>query len=144
MNATATNGLTTGTRRTRLADDTYRYTGLIRHHGTVIAECGHEHTNRDQPRYHTPSARTCAERILDGARRRSTADRYATEYRDAWKGMARAMGGSVKAGEKAKATAAAHAAHYLAAVDTVRALLDPNIVDMRTEAEILAYYQLPL
>lgn len=144
MPTTTANGISVGTRRTTHADDTFRYTGVIRHNGQTIADCGHHHTNRDQPGYRTPSARTCAERLLDGARKQRIADRYATDYRNSWQAAARLGSGTRRNIEQAKAAAAARADAYLAAVATVRALLDPADVDLRTEDEVLAPYRLPL
>ncbi len=50
--------LTIGTRRITVAGG-YRYTGQLRNGRTVLAECGHEHDNRNQ------STRTSGESATD-------------------------------------------------------------------------------
>lgn len=79
-------GLTVGTRRTESGTDTgYAYTGLIRIGRKVAADCGHLHRNRDKPtHHHGRSARGCAERILNAARRPDYATEIVTEVRDGW------------------------------------------------------------
>ncbi|MEU7591268.1 hypothetical protein AB0A95_33850 [Micromonospora sp. NPDC049230] len=100
-----------------------RFIGLVRRGRAVLVECGHEHTNRDWTTgANGISAVDCARRIIAGAARPATADRYATETRNRWLALTGQAGfvHSAATIEAAKATAAADAAAYLAAVAAVR------------------------
>ena len=138
---TATTAPKAGTRRVRYADDSFRYVGQVRQGARVVTECGHEHLNRDVTTQTSGvSARDCAERIISGAHRQRRADDHAARYRSA----VRPATYGRKAADLARADAEARAEAFLAAVDAVRALLDPADIDLRTAAEVAAPYRLPL
>lgn len=123
--ATVTSGLAIGTRRTDHGTAGYTYTGILRHHGHIVAECGHEHTNRDVTSgANGRSAADCARDILAGAYNAHTADHNADVFRNRWVNLTR--GGFVASKttiELAKVSAAQAADTYEAAVATTRAFL---------------------
>lgn len=101
----------------------FAYVGLVKLGRKVLAECGHEHANRDwSTGVAGGSAKSCAESILDGARRPATAEHVAGRLRTAPVGLRPGAGFAHPAGtiEAARAAAEANAAGYLAAVATVR------------------------
>lgn len=121
MNATP---ITVGTQRTRTADG-YRHTGVLRHGNTILATCGHEHTNRDQStRTSGESARDCITMALRSTVNAATRDDRADSYRNAWMRLTRGSF-TVPAStiDKAKADSAANADQFLALVDRIAHLL---------------------
>jgi hypothetical protein len=122
-------GLRVSTRRVAGGVDgrDFAYVGLVKLGRTVVAECGHEHANRDwAATVAGGSAKSCAESILDGARRPATAEHVARKIRTAPLGLRPAAGFQHPAGtiEAARAAAEKNEAGYLAAVATVREHLD--------------------
>lgn len=125
----APTGLRVSTRRVAGGVDgrDFAYVGLVKLGRTVIADCGHEHANRDwSTGVAGGSAKSCAESILDGARRPATAEHVAGRLRTAPIGLRPGAGFEHPAGtiEAAKAAAEKNAAGYLAAVAAVREHLD--------------------
>lgn len=126
MQTTQTRGLTVGTRRTGTAHDGYTYTGVLRHNGRAVVECGHQHTNRDMSSgANGRSAADCARDVLAGARNAHTAASNTAGFRDRWLKLTR--GGFVTPEsviDAARASAAQAADAYEAAVAATRAHLD--------------------
>lgn len=101
------------------------YVGVVRRGRAIVAECGHEHTNRDWTTgANGTSATDCARAILAGAANPTTAEHHATRLRNAWTALASAAGHAYPASviAAAQVTAAAGADSYLSAVSTVRTL----------------------
>jgi hypothetical protein len=101
----------------------WSYVGLVKLGRKVVAECGHLHANRDWPAgVAGGSAKSCAESILDGARRPATAEHTAKRIRTAPLGLRPAAGFQHPAGtiEAAREIAEKNEATYLAAVAAVR------------------------
>lgn len=122
-------GLRVSTRRVAGGVDgrDFAYVGLVKLGRRVVAECGHEHANRDwSATVAGGSAKSCAESILDGARRPATAEHVAKRIRTAPLGLRPAAGFEHPAGtiEAARAAAEKNTATYLAAVAAVREHLD--------------------
>lgn len=102
-----------------------RYVGVVRRGSAIVAECGHEHTNRDwSTGANGASATDCARAILAGAANPHTAEHTAARLRDAWMALTSNAGHTFTAATiaAAKTTAASAADSYLAAVATVRTL----------------------
>jgi hypothetical protein len=105
----------------------WSFVGVVRLGRAIVAECGHLHANRDWPTGTvTGSAKSCAERILDGARRPAAAEHNARQLRTAPLGLHPAAGFQHPAGtiEAAREIAEKNEASYLAAVVAVREHLD--------------------
>jgi hypothetical protein len=123
-----------GTRRVPGANDRdFRYVGVVRVNGgrggstgRIVAECGHEHANRDWSTGAAGgSAKDCARQIIAGAQNPATAEHTAKRIRTAPTGLRPGAGFQHPAGtiEAAAAIATSNAEAYLAAVATVRAHL---------------------
>lgn len=115
--------ITIGTRRTTGGHNgrDYRYIGVLRHGTTILAECGHEHANRDRGGDSATDCITLAVRLtaLPVEARHMTADRFRNE----WLRLTR--GGFQQTAEtiaKAKVDSHAKAEAYLALVDELTAL----------------------
>ena len=96
-----------------------RFVGVVRRGRTVLAECGHEHTNRDWTTgANGTSATDCARAIIAGAANPATAEQHANRLRNAWLALTTQAGFVAPASTiaAAKADAAAAADAYLAAV----------------------------
>lgn len=104
-----------------------RYAGVVRRGRATLAECGHEHTNRDwTTSANGTSATDCARAILAGAANPTTAEHHADRLRRSWERLTSGAGFSAPAAtiEAAKVASSAAADSYLAAVATVRTLTD--------------------
>lgn len=123
MTKTPTTSLNPGTRRVQMADGTFRYVGQVRCGGDVVAECGHEHRNRDMSsKTNGTSATDCVRDIINGAQLTSAAEYIADRIRTRWQRTSAA--GFVAPREPAGAAeqrCAAAAAAYLDAVAKARA-----------------------
>jgi len=112
-------GLRPGSRRVASSsgDRDYRYIGVVRLDGRPIAECGHEHRNRDWN-----GATDCARAVLAGAANPNVAAAAAGTICDRWMPLTHATGHTYSKTTIDAAKTAAHtdAATYRAAVDTVR------------------------
>jgi hypothetical protein len=127
----APTGLRVSTRRVAGGADgrDWSYVGLVKLGRRVVAECGHLHANRDwSATVAGGSAKSCAESILDGARRPATAEHVAKRIRTAPLGLRPGAGFQHPAGtiEAAREIAEKNEASYLAAVAAVREHL-PNL-----------------
>ncbi|MFI7608868.1 hypothetical protein ACIBTV_27660 [Micromonospora sp. NPDC049366] len=103
------------------------YAGVVRRGRAILAECGHQHTNRDwTTAAGGTSATDCARSIIAGAANPATAEHTAAQLRNAWIALTSNAGHAFPASTiaAAKATAAEAATTYLAAVAAVRALTD--------------------
>lgn len=115
--------ITIGTRRVSGGRDgrDYRYVGVLRDGRAVVAECGHEHANRDPG---GDSAADCMRMVLRATVRDAIRDDVAARYRQEWQRLTR--GGFQQTAEtiaRAEADSAAKAAAFLVLVDEVAALL---------------------
>lgn len=125
MNTVTRTALTVGTRRINLGNGQHAYTGVLRHNGRIVVECGHQHTNRDVTSgINGRSASDCARDVLAGARNDHTARHNAQTMRNGWLKLTR--GGFVTSKttiDKAKMHAAQRADAYGSAVAATRAFL---------------------
>ncbi len=106
----------------------YRYIGLIRRgrRGPIVAECGHEHTNRtDSTKPGGRSAVDCAYDVLEGAADPAIAEHVSMRWADRWQALTRGTGHTYTAETiaKTRAASAADAQAYLAAVEAARAAM---------------------
>jgi len=114
-----------GTRRvtTSAGDREFRYIGLVRlgRRGAVVAECGHEHRNRDQG---GDSATDCARGIIQGARITASAESVAYRFRNRWQWLTMSpFTFPASTIDAAKVQSAKDADAYLAAVAAVREVM---------------------
>jgi hypothetical protein len=121
-------GTFVGTRRVK-HDSGDTFVGVLRRGrgGPILAECGHQHTNRDvSSQSNGRSAADCMRDVIHGARLAAAAEAHAAAFRDRWVSLTRNTGfvtpQSVIDGAKAKAGEAADA--YLSAVGIVRGLIE--------------------
>lgn len=123
-----------GTRRTTLADSTYRYTGVITAGTTTLADCGHQHRNRDQTtRTGGTSARDCITLLLRATVLPALAEQLTTEAANAWQALTRGFGAPADTIARAKAESAKAAAAMLGRITALRealaahgAVVDPS------------------
>lgn len=123
-------GAAVGTRRVEAADG-YSYVGVLRRGRDILAECGHEHTNRGvSTKTGGRSAADCMRDVLHGAWLPAAATAHADGYRNGWLSLTGNAGFITPRDviDRAKAACAERADAYLALVDTVRGLLisDPG------------------
>jgi hypothetical protein len=83
-----TTTITIGTRRTTTPGGVHTYTGLLRDGRTVIAECGHQHTNRTTSGRST-SAADCMRLILKAVANDATRASLVDNARTAWLSLTR-------------------------------------------------------
>lgn len=89
-----TASVTIGTRRAPADDDSgdYYYTGVLRHNGKVIAECGHYHANRDMTGRNGTSASDCMRYTVRATIVPALRDSTAEKLRTAWQQLTAGAG----------------------------------------------------
>lgn len=112
-----------GTRRVDGGRDgrDYRYVGVLRDGRAIVAECGHDHANRDAA---GDSATDCIRMVLRATARDAIRDGVADVYRQGWRHLGlRGFQQTTETIARAKADAEAKAAAFVVLVDEVAALL---------------------
>lgn len=115
--------LKAGTKRSGDEHTGFRYTGVLRHRGRIVIECGHTHHNRDiSTRVNGEAASVCARMILRGAQNPATAEHTASNFRTAWMNLTRGTGFQVPKSviEGAQQRSQKNAEDYLEKVAEIR------------------------
>lgn len=101
------------------------HVGVLRHGKTIVAECGHDHPNRDtDTRTSGTSARTCMRMLVYATQNEAYADDLAARIENAWRSLgSRGFHVAASTIEKAKAVAPIEVAAFRATVAQVTALL---------------------
>lgn len=125
--------ITIGTRRTTGGHNgrDYRYIGVLRHGTTILAECGHDHTNRGQGGDSATDCITLAVRLtaLPAEARQYTAD----QMRNEWQNLTRrGFQHTPDTIAKAKADSQAKADAYLQLVDDLTNLFAQHNITVNT------------